>query len=182
MSLRGRLLVAEPTLVDPNFHRTVVYLVNHGDEGALGLILNRPGSLEVRAVVPDWAPYVSDPDHVFVGGPVSPEAAICLGRCPGAVESGLWQPIDGEIGAVDLHGDPSDAPAGITGLRVFAGYAGWEAGQLEAELTMDGWYVLDAEPDDVFTTRPDRLWATVLRRQPGQLRSISAFPDDPSQN
>ena len=194
MSLRGRLLVAEPTLDDPNFRRTVVYLIEHAEGGALGLVLNRPGDVPVREAVPAWAPYVDGADTVFVGGPVSPEGAICLARCPSAGPreslfahdddededdpTAIFKPISTSIGALDLHGDPSDAPGGITALRIFAGYAGWSGGQLEAELDAGGWYVVGARDDDVFTARPETLWRDVLRRQPGSLRSVAFFPED----
>jgi len=198
MSLRGRLLVAEPSLVDPNFHRTVVYLIEHSEGGALGLVLNRPGEVPVRKAVPAWAPYVDGIDTVFVGGPVSPEGAICLARCPseGPRDSlfahdddeaevdptDIFKPISATIGALDLHGDPTDAPPGISALRVFAGYAGWSGGQLEAELEAGGWYVVDAEDDDVFSDRPEALWRDVLRRQRGPLRAIAFAPEDPRWN
>lgn len=195
MSLRGHLLVAEPTLEDPNFRRTVVYLIEHSADGALGLVLNRPGDVPVGEAVPTWAPYVEDPDRIFVGGPVSPEGAICLARCrsEGPLESlfehapeidptAVFKPITPTIGAIDLHGDPSDAPAGVTALRVFAGYAGWSGGQLELELEAGGWYVLDAEDDDVFTDHPERLWRDVLARQRGSLRSMAFFPEEPRWN
>lgn len=183
MSLRGRLLVAEPTLADPNFHRAVVYLIEHGTEGALGVVLNRPGDLAVRDLVPTWAPYISDPATVFVGGPVSTEAAICMARCPAGTESPVWTPIDGgELGVIDLHADPSDAPDGVQGLRIFGGYSGWGAGQLEAELAADGWLVIDADDDDVFSEQPENLWRWVLSRQRGPVRRFAAFPADPSLN
>jgi len=200
MSLRGRLLVAEPTLQDPNFHRTVVYLIEHSESGALGLVLNRPGDVLVRDAVPTWAPYVDGDGPVYVGGPVSPEGAICLARCPsdGPRQSlfetagddegaepdptAIFKPITTTIGALDLHGDPSDAPAGIWALRIFAGYAGWSGGQLELELAAGGWYVVDAEDDDVFTDHPELLWREVLRRQRGALRAIAFHPGDPTWN
>lgn len=195
MSLRGRLLVAEPTLDDPNFRRTVVYLIEHGDGGALGLVLNRPGDVSVADAIPTWAPYVDGIDTVFIGGPVSPEGAICLARCPsaGPLESlfehsaeadptAIFKPITTTIGALDLHGDPVDAPPGITDLRVFAGYAGWAGGQLEGELAAGGWYVVDAADEDVFTERPKELWRTVLRRQRGALRAVAHHPEDPRWN
>jgi putative transcriptional regulator len=200
MSLRGRLLVAEPTLGDPNFHRTVVYLIEHSEAGALGLVLNRPGDVLVREAIPAWAPYLDDDSPVYVGGPVSPEGAICLARCPseGPRESlfehgdddeeepvdptAIFKPITPSIGALDLHGDPSDAPAGIQALRVFAGYAGWSGGQLELEMEAGGWYVVDAEDTDVFTDRPEVLWRDVLRRQRTSLRAIAFYPEDPTLN
>lgn len=182
MTMRGRLLVAEPTLADPNFHRSVVYLIDHSDEGALGVVLNRPSHIPVDDIVPAWAPYVSEPKTVFVGGPVSPEAAICLGRCPGGDDSPLWRVLHDDVGVVDLNGDPLMAPSGMTGLRVFAGYSGWSAGQLEAEMEMDGWFVLDAVADDLFAETAEELWRGVLARQPGPLRRFAPFPEDPSVN
>lgn len=182
MTLRGRLLVAEPTLLDPNFHRTVVFLIEHGDDGALGVVLNRPSETPVAEIVPIWAPYVSDPAVVHVGGPVTPEGAICLARCAVPSASPLWQPLVGEIGALDLNGDPSDAPSGITGLRVFAGYAGWTGGQLEAELELDGWFVVNASDSDPSDPDPATLWRRVLARQPNALRRFAAFPEDLSVN
>lgn len=181
MNVRGRLLVAEPTLADPNFHRTVVYMIEHGDDGALGVVLNRPSDKLVREVVPMWAPYVSEPATVFVGGPVSPEAAICLARCDGG-DSSLWTELRDGIGVIDLNGDPLDAPPGVSGMRVFAGYSGWSAGQLEAELAIDGWIVLDAHPDDLFAPSADELWRQVLARQSGPVRRLAPFPEDPSVN
>lgn len=182
MNVRGRLLVAEPTLADPNFHRTVVYMIEHGDDGALGLVLNRPSEKPVGEVVPTWAPYVSEPSTLFVGGPVSPEAAICLARCDDAVGSPLWTELGDGIGVIDLNGDPLDAPPGVSALRIFAGYSGWSAGQLEAELALHGWIVLDAEPDDPFAPSAEELWRRVLARQSSSVRRLAAFPEDPSVN
>lgn len=198
MSLRGRLLVAEPSLDDPNFRRTVVYLIEHSEGGALGLVLNRPGEVPVREAVPTWAPYVDGIDTVFLGGPVTPEGAICLARCPSAGPAAslfggdedddepdptaIFKPISTSIGALDLHGDPADAPPGVSDLRIFAGYAGWSGGQLELELDGGGWYVVDARDDDVFTPRPDTLWRDVLKRQRGALRAMAFAPEDPRSN
>ena len=182
MTLQGRLLVAEPMLVEPTFHRTVVYLINHDEDGALGVVLNRPGPVPVEEVVPGWGLHVSEPRVLFVGGPVTPEAAICLGRCPGGSASSLWRPLDGEIGVVDLNGDPLLAPDELVDLRVFAGYAGWSAHQLESEIEMDGWFVVDAEVTDPFSADPESLWHDVLVRQPDSLRRYAPFPEDPSVN
>lgn len=182
MSLGGRLLVAEPTLMDPNFHRTVVYLIDHGDDGAVGVVLNRPSVIPVGDVVPGWDLHVSEPRTVFVGGPVSPEAAVCLGRCPAGSDSPLWRSLGGEVGVVDLNQDSMLAPAGLTGLRIFAGYSGWSTQQLESELEMDGWFVIDAQPSDLFTGDAESLWHDVLVRQDDPLRRYAAFPEDPSVN
>lgn len=181
---RGRLLVAEPTLGDPNFHRTVVLMIEHNPDGALGLVLNRPSPVKVVDVVPQWSPFVTDPDVVFVGGPVSPDSALALGRRPrdGADEVPGWQPLFSGLGAVDLHADPGDLPGDVGDLRVFAGYAGWSPGQLDSELEQGGWNVVDAEATDVFADQTLDLWKAVLLRQPGQVRRLAFFPADPTVN
>lgn len=189
-SLSGHLLVAEPALRDPNFSRTVVYLIEHSAGGALGLVLNRPGQVTVRDAIPSWGTYIAGDERVFVGGPVNPEGAICLAR---AADGSTFPPVDDDepaplrpitptIAVVDLHRDPSDVPSGVSELRIFGGYAGWSGGQLEGELAAGGWYVLSAADDDVFCPEPAVLWHDVLRRQPGELRSRAFFPEDPSVN
>src|SRR4051794_18149659 len=164
----GRLLVATPGLVDPNFSRTVVLLLAHSDEGALGVVLNRPGGLSVAEVLPPWAPLAALPDQVFVGGPVSPDTALCLG----ATSDG-WR-------TVDVDEDPTTTD--LTCIRLFAAYAGWSREQLDAEIDAGGWYVVNALPGDPFTSSPQDLWRRVLRRQGGRMALASTSPDDPTQN
>ncbi len=180
-SLKGRLLVATPGLSDPNFSRTVVLMIEHGDEGALGVVLNRPSELEVSEPLPAWADMAARPPVVFVGGPVSPSSAICLGRV-GVVEGDGWEPVVGPLGAVDLNLEPEEVTPRPEVVRVFAGYAGWGPRQLEAEILSGGWFVVDAEPDDVLSANPDDLWSEVLRRQGGRLALFAGYPDDPSVN
>jgi putative transcriptional regulator len=126
-SVRGRLLVATPDLADPNFSRTVVLMLEHGDEGALGVVLNRPIDLSVAEVLPDWVHLISAPACLFVGGPVAPTAVIGLGRGDGPV----FQPLFDGLGTLDLDLDPAAYAPTMAGLRVFVGYAGWGPGQLE---------------------------------------------------
>ncbi len=180
-ALKGRLLVATPNLSDPNFSRTVVLLIEHGDEGALGVVLNRPSELEVAEPLPAWADVAARPRVVFVGGPVSPSSAICLGRMAG-VEGHDWQPLIGSVGAVDLNLGPGDVTPQPQAVRVFAGYAGWGPRQVESEILSGDWFVVDAEPDDALSPAPDDLWSEVLRRQPGRLSLFADFPPDPSTN
>ena len=180
-SLKGRLLVATPGLSDPNFSRTVVLMIEHGDEGALGVVLNRPSELEVSEPLPAWADMAAQPPVVFVGGPVSPSSAICLGRVA-VVEGDGWEPVVGPLGAVDLNLEPEEVTPRPEVVRVFAGYAGWGPHQLEAEILSGGWFVVDAEPDDVLSPQPDDLWSDVLRRQRGRLALFAGYPDDPSVN
>jgi putative transcriptional regulator len=177
-SVRGRLLVATPDLADPNFSRTVVLMLEHGDEGALGVVLNRPIDLSVAEVLPDWVHLISAPACLFVGGPVAPTAVIGLGRGDGPV----FQPLFDGLGTLDLDLDPAAYAPTMAGLRVFVGYAGWGPGQLETEVSAGGWLVLDLLPDDPFSGTPSQLWATVLRRQGGRVAMFALAPEDPSTN
>jgi putative transcriptional regulator len=183
-SMTGRLLVATPTLKDPNFDRTVVLLVAHETGGALGVVLNRATEVPVADVLGDWGQLAGDPAVLFEGGPVQPESAICLARTRPEVKkriSGFHQ-VSGSLGTVDLSGDPDRLRENISGIRVFAGYSGWSAGQLEEEIAAGSWFLLDALPGDPFMTRPDDLWAMVLRRQGDILAAVAHFPPDPALN
>ena len=171
-SLRGRLLLAGPGLIDPNFFRAVVLVLEHSDEGSLGVILNRPTDLRVLDALPEWSSTVSDPDVVFVGGPVSPGTAIGIGRGPDV------EPVVGNFGIVDLDAEP----ALFDDVRLFSGYAGWGPGQLEGELIEDAWFVLAPEPADVSSTDADDLWSSVLARQPRPLSLLALYPDEPAFN
>jgi len=181
-SLTGQLLVATPTLRDPNFERTVVLLVAHEPGGALGVVLNRATEVPVSEVLGGWGLLAGSPPVVFEGGPVQPEAAICLARLrPGSEPRGFSQ-VSGPIGTVDLSRDPESLRGSVEGVRVFAGYAGWDGGQLESELNDGSWFVFDALPGDPLFPQPDDLWALVLRRQGGLTAAVAHFPSDPMLN
>lgn len=177
-SLSGRILIARPELHDPNFDATLTLILEHSDEGALGLVLNRPSRLAMADAFPDWEEFAASPNVVFAGGPVDRDALIALGRsdkCDGPLVLGAH--------SVDLDAQPALVAAeGIERMRVFAGYAGWAAGQVEGEIANRGWWVVDAEIDDLFTDDPSRLWANVLRRQGGEMQWYAHFPHDPSLN
>jgi putative transcriptional regulator len=181
-SLRGKLLVAAPSLADPNFYRTVVLMLEHTGDGAAGVVLNRPSETAVGDPLPRWADIAATPDAVFVGGPVQPDGVICLARAvPGQLPDGFRELADG-IGSLDLELDAALVAPMIETLRVFAGYSGWGGGQLEGELAEEAWLVLDALPGDVFTPDPRHLWREVFRRQSGNLRLLANFPPHPSLN
>jgi putative transcriptional regulator len=165
----GRLLLATPNLVDPHFWRTVVFMLQHDDEGTVGLVLNRPTPELVADHIPSWGGRGDDELRIFYGGPVEPEMAIALG--PGG--SGESTALPG-VNLVDLSNDPPEEAGHV---RIYSGYAGWGAGQLEAEIDEGSWYVVQASPDDPFD-RPDGQWSRVLRRQSGHLSLVSTFPDD----
>jgi putative transcriptional regulator len=182
-SLTGRLLVATPSLRDPNFERTVVLLVAHEEGGALGVVLNRATEVPVAEVLGPWGSLADEPAVVFEGGPVQPEAAICLARArPGVDQLTGFNRVAGAVGTVDLSADPDTLRAAVLGVRVFAGYAGWSPGQLESEIETGSWFVFDALPGDAFAGRPDDLWPMVLRRQGGLLAAVAHYPTDPSLN
>ncbi|GAA2468955.1 YqgE/AlgH family protein [Streptomyces thermolineatus] len=184
-SLTGRLLVATPALADPNFDRAVVLLLDHDEEGSLGVVLNRPTPLGVGDVLEPWAGLAGSPQVVFQGGPVSLDSALGLAVVPGEAQEGDplgWRRVHGAIGLVDLDAPPELLAAELGSLRIFAGYAGWGPGQLEDEVDEGAWYVVESEPGDVYSPDPERLWRAVLRRQRSELAMVATYPDDPSLN
>jgi putative transcriptional regulator len=183
--LTGRLLVATPQLGDPNFERTVVLVLDHGPDGALGVVLNRPTGLPVDEILDVWRDeaMASPPGVVFRGGPVSPDAVIGLARTDADDADGTrWRLVLDGVGTVDLAVSPDEQPVTVAGIRMFAGYAGWSPDQLEAELSEGAWIIVDALVDDVFTTEADALWHDVLQRQGGKLALLAAYPPHPSVN
>lgn len=174
-SLRGRLLVASPDLTDPNFAHTVVLLLAHDDrEGALGVVVNRPSEVEMAGALRGWGELAAPPSYVFVGGPVEPGSVIGLARTRADGE-GVDPVLDG-AGVLDLARPPEELDADIVRIRVFAGYSGWGAGQVEMEIAAGGWFVVGATPDDAFSDEPGELWSRVLRRQGGVYRTVAPDP------
>ena len=181
----GTLLVAAPGLLDPNFRRTVIYIVEHRERGSLGVVLNRPSEVALHDVLPAWAPLSSRPPAVFVGGPVDGKTALCLaalraGQHPNGSD-GLVA-VSGPVALVNLDGDPAALAPRVRGLRVFAGYAGWDAGQLAGEIERGDWFVVPALPDDVLAGRGPDLWSRVLRRQGVPLALLATMPLDTRHN
>jgi len=181
----GSLLVAAPGLLDPNFRRTVVFIIDHRDSGTFGVVLNRPSDVAVVDVLPNWGRYASRPQAVFVGGPVEQKTALCLaalrpgqdlGEIPGLVG------VHGLVALVDLDSDPEALMPRLRGLRVFAGYAGWDSGQLADEIHRGDWMVVPALPDDVLVPPGVDLWGRVLRRQGLPLALLATHPVDVSRN
>jgi putative transcriptional regulator len=184
----GRLLVATPLLGDPNFRRAVVLIVEHEvTEGTLGVVLNRPTKIPVGQVLEQWTELATDPSVLFRGGPVAQNSALALAMVPGKEEPLGWRALDGapalaRLGLLDLDAPPRLLAPAIQSLRVYAGYAGWSPGQLEAEIDEGAWFVIPAEPADVFAAEPEQLWHAVLRRQEGDIAFLATYPDDPGLN
>ena len=143
--LKGKLLLATPPLVDPNFDRTVVLVLEHGDDGSLGLVLNRPTDEEVDEMLPTWRPLITGQAVLFDGGPVEEEAIIGLAWVRDLPEVGFAD-LDEGLGTLDLSEDPDAFDGRVEDLRLFRGYAGWAPGQLEDELAANAWIVVDARP------------------------------------
>jgi putative transcriptional regulator len=178
-SFQGHLLIASPSLLDPNFKRTVVLVTEHGEEGAAGLVLNRPSEAPVAELVPQLEPLVDDGEQIYVGGPVQPNAVLVLGEFVDPDDAAV--PLFGSLGFPALD-DPDEIVPVTTRRRVFAGYAGWGAGQLEDELEREDWILEPALPDDAFTEMPEELWRDVLRRKGGVYELVARMPEDPSVN
>jgi putative transcriptional regulator len=178
-SLRGQLLIASPALLDPNFRRTVVLVTEHNDDGAAGLVLNRPSPAAVAEVVPQLEALVDDGGQIWLGGPVQTNAVLVLGEFVDPEDAAV--PLFGSLGFPSLE-DPDGVVAVTTRRRVFAGYAGWGDGQLEDELSREDWILEPALADDAFTDDPHELWAAVLRRKGGVYELVSRMPEDPSVN
>jgi putative transcriptional regulator len=177
----GTLLVAAPQLLDSNFRRTVVYIIHHRAEGTLGVVLNRPSEVPVHDVLPQWAEHATEPQSLFVGGPVEQRTAICLAALRAGEDakriSGVIG-VRGPVGLVDLDGDPAALVPRARGMRFFAGYAGWEAQQLAGEIERGDWVVVPALPDDVIAAPGADLWGRVLRRQGPPLAFLATHPGD----
>jgi putative transcriptional regulator len=182
-SLAGRLLIATLNLTDPNFFRTVILLCMHDENGAMGLVLNRPLHHEpVSEHLPDFVRHVEEPGVVFQGGPVEPSAALVLGRYQERLITPMPNPVVGRVGLIDLSRSPEELDGAVEEVRVFSGYSGWSAGQLEREIEEEAWFVVDADPGDAFSRAPETLWRDILLRQPGRLAMFAYAPKDPQVN
>jgi putative transcriptional regulator len=178
-SLKGQLLIAAPMLLDPNFKRTVVLLLEHTPDGAIGVVLNRPSETEAREAVPDLRAVLLDDEPIFLGGPVQPDTVIALADHVDAAEDDA---ICGSIASLEYDDDVDRLHESVSRARVFAGYAGWGTGQLEDEIEEEAWFIEPALPADVFSADPERLWSTVLERMGDQYRLLARMPDDPRMN
>jgi putative transcriptional regulator len=179
-SLRGKCLIASPALLDPNFARTVVLIAEHTDEGAMGLILNRPTEAVVGEAVEELAGVVSPGEPVFVGGPVQEESVMVLAEFDDPAQAAAV--VIDDVGFLSADAELEDLSGRTRRARVFAGHAGWGPGQLDAELDEGSWIVGEPEADDVFSEEPDALWAAALARKGGAFALLARMPADPSVN
>jgi putative transcriptional regulator len=179
-SLKGKLVIAAPALIDPNFARAVVLVIDHDEQGAMGLVLNRVADAELAEAVPDLADVPEVDDRLFVGGPVQETSVLLLGEFS---DTGKASPlVAGTIGMVGAETDLEELGGAVSRARAFAGYAGWGAGQLEAELEEEAWITAEPLPEDLLTDDPDDLWSQTLERKGGWHRVLARMPPDPSLN
>jgi putative transcriptional regulator len=178
-ALGGSLLVANASLFDPNFRRTVVLVGHHDEDGAVGVVLNHVTDVAVDEAVPPLAELVAPGDPLFVGGPVQPEAAVVVAEFEDRAAAGII--AFGSVGFLPEATNADDLP-GIRRARVFAGYSGWGPGQLEDEVEGASWIVAPATTDDVFHAEPEQLWADVLKRLGPRYDLLRTMPADPSLN
>ena len=179
-SLRAHLLIASPALLDPNFERTVVLIAEHNDDGAMGLILNRRSETPVSDAVPDLAEIVDGDEMMLVGGPVQSQSVIVVAEFDDPEEAAAL--IFDDVGLAAAVDDVDALPGHTRRARVFAGYAGWGPGQLEAELEREDWITEPAQRDDLFVTDSNALWGSVLERKGGPYALLARMPADPSVN
>lgn len=181
----GTLLVAAPGMPAPEFARTVVLIIERGVDGTLGVILNRRSDVAVQNVMPEWEELVAAPQALYVGGPVMPQAAVAIGVGAAGVELAEHPHLTrlaNRIVHVDLGADPLELAGDLEGMRVFAGYSGWDGGQLEEEIKRGDWFVAPALPYDVTAPGSADLWGDVMRRQAMPLPLFATFPTNLEDN
>lgn len=178
-SLRGQILIAGPTLIDPNFRRTVVLICEHTDEGALGVVLNRPTPIEADDAVPELTDVLGAGETLWTGGPVQPSSIVLLAEFAEPADALM---VTDDVGLV-LQGTDMESLAFTTRRsRAFLGYAGWGPGQLESELERDDWIVAPADPEEAFAEDSEGMWRRALERMGGRYALLATMPPDPSLN
>ncbi len=156
---KGLFLVATPKLTDPNFAETVVLICEHGSDGTLGLIVNRPTPVRLAEALPQVGVLKGTSYQVYWGGPVEPNGLMLLYRLAEA-QSEMREVlkdvyVGGQLETVErLITQPKPRET----FRAYAGYAGWAPGQLEMEMTFGSWIMLEASADAIFDKNPDHLW------------------------
>src|SRR5271154_1497771 len=179
-SLAGQLLLASPTLHDPNFMRTVVLIGVHSEQGAMGVVLNRPSEVTVGEAVPQLEHALDEQEPVYVGGPVQPSSIVFLAEFLEPSLAGML--VVGRIGFPAPDAGIEQLAHATARTRGVAGHGGWGRGQRDAERAGGDWIAHPAEPQDIFTDVPEDLWSGVLTRKGGSYALIARMPLDPSVN
>ena len=173
----GELLIATPGMHDGTFDRTVIFLLDHDEEGSMGLVLNRPSGIAVTDALPVMA-RVAEPAELYLGGPVEEGTALILAEPADPASPEMHYMREG-VGLFDMAGPDEIDSSRLIRARVFSGYAGWGPRQLETELRAGAWITATMEPGDLWSESDDAMWARVLRRQGGLTRFLASYPDQP---
>ena len=181
-TLRGKLLIAAPDLVDPNFFHSVIFLLEHDKGGALGLVLNRPTCVSLTQVMPKWKTTAVSSINIFQGGPIRPRVLIGLASTTGNTEIDARKPILDSVEVISIHETSPTSNSEISALRVYSGYSGWTEGQLDSEINMGSWFTTPASPADLFEINPSRLWFRLLHAYHGKWPWRARNQIDPSRN
>jgi putative transcriptional regulator len=178
--VKGQLLIAMPMLIDPNFRQTIVLLCEHGPDGSLGLVINRPTDVEVSTLVQDF-PDLYNTDKVYAGGPVGRNTmlVLCHGNEP-SEERGILEDVFLAKNLEMLKYPGHLGPEGR--IRCYIGYAGWAPGQLEAEINAGAWHLMHGDSDLIFDANPATLWPEMMARIGGECAIYATMPPDPSLN
>ncbi|APT85739.1 YqgE/AlgH family protein [Corynebacterium aquilae] len=182
----GTLLLAAPDIADHRFSRSAILIIENDERTTYGVDLTQFTDAAVANVFPEIDDFCAPPKAVFIGGPVERSSVLALG----VVKKGLEQPVERpyfmHLGSrmvhVDLHADPDQYREELEGIRLFAGFAEWEPGQLDAEIENGDWFVTPALPSDILAGRNADVWGQAFRRQAGELSVLSTFPADLSMN
>ena len=173
--------MASPLMADSNFDRAVVFVIDHNEAGAVGLVLNNPRDDYLGQAIPIWVESRFADCTLFSGGPVDPLTSMALGEFRGSQDDNESL-LFANIGVIDLGSGPNSIPDSVVNLRPYLGYSGWGPMQLEAELAANAWFVVEVHPDDIFGNEDVDLWSKVLRRQNSPVSWLSNFPSDPRLN
>jgi putative transcriptional regulator len=178
---KGRLLLSEPYLSDPNFERTVILLTEHNQEGSVGFVLNKPSESRVNEVMEDLK-LLDFP--IFIGGPVQQDTLHYIHRSKDiedAIEVGEGIYWGGNFEQVNFLAETGQLA--FTDIKFFLGYSGWSPNQLDEELKVDSWIVSDRITQDlIFETLPDKMWKSALNELGGRFSVYSNYPADPRMN
>ena len=180
---KGIFLIAAPALRDPNFRQTVVLLCEHGPEGALGVVVNRPTAMSISEALPQ-VPVLEGQRHVlFAGGPVQTNQVMLLYRLS-QVPANSHPVFDGVClgGDLDVMERILTETQGREAFRAYLGYSGWGPGQLEAEMKTGSWITMPADPTVVFEKEPTKIWSDVVLSLGDDYRRYADMPFDPSFN
>lgn len=178
---KGKILLSEPFMLDPNFKRTVVFICAHDEEGTIGFVLNRKAKVTIPDLFPEFE-YLKV--NLYHGGPVEPNTVHYLHKLgdiipdselvgDGIYWSGSFEVL--KILMAEKKVSPDD-------IRFFIGYSGWGAGQIEDELKENAWFVTSAQSTDIFGDKPDKLWNDILKDMGGDYKQISNYPENPKWN